>query len=136
MDNILDEMGEKWKTLHADEKMALAQTVAGVRQYTQLMSLMNNYDSFKGNVFLAETSGGTLDNQAEIYAESWEAAQNRVRAAAEGIWDSLLNDEFFIDMLNGLETVLNGLDLFIDSVGGIPGVLSGIGLIATSVFGD
>jgi TP901 family phage tail tape measure protein len=31
MDNILDEMGTKWQTLASDEKMALAQTVAGVR---------------------------------------------------------------------------------------------------------
>ena len=34
MDSILDEMGEKWKTLAKDEQVALAQTVAGVRQYT------------------------------------------------------------------------------------------------------
>jgi hypothetical protein len=34
MDTILDEMGSKWETLANDERMALAQTVAGVRQYT------------------------------------------------------------------------------------------------------
>jgi hypothetical protein len=34
MDVILDEMGMTWNTLARDEKMALAQTVAGVRQYT------------------------------------------------------------------------------------------------------
>jgi hypothetical protein len=34
MDVILDEMGSKWEGLAQDEKMALAQTVAGVRQYT------------------------------------------------------------------------------------------------------
>jgi TP901 family phage tail tape measure protein len=47
MDDILDEMGTKWSTLARDEKMALAQTVAGVRQYTQLMTLMENWDDFK-----------------------------------------------------------------------------------------
>ena len=54
--------------------MALAQTVAGVRQYTQLMALMNNWDYFKENVEVAEESTGTLQKQADIYAESWEAA--------------------------------------------------------------
>jgi hypothetical protein len=33
--------------------MALAQTVAGVRQYTQLMNLMNNWSFFKENVMTA-----------------------------------------------------------------------------------
>ena len=136
MDDILDEMGAKWQTLHRDEQMALAQTVAGVRQYTQLMSLMNNYDDFKGNVFTAETSAGTLDAQAETYAESWEAAQNRVRAASEALWSDLLNDDFFIGMLNGFEKLLTGVDMFVDSIGGVPGLLSGIGMIATSLFGE
>ena len=136
MDDILDELGAKWQTLHRDEQMALAQTVAGVRQYTQLMSLMNNYDAFKGNVFLAETSGGTLNNQAEIYAESWEAAQARVKAASEDFWDTLLNDEFFIDLLGIFEKLIVGVNSFTDSIGGVPGLISGIGIIASTVFGQ
>ena len=32
MDQILEEMAEKWKTLSKDEQTALAQTVAGTRQ--------------------------------------------------------------------------------------------------------
>ena len=136
MDDILDEMGAKWQTLHRDEQMALAQTVAGVRQYTQLMSLMNNYDSFKGNVFLAESSGGTLDSQAEIYAESWEAAQARVKAASEDFWNILLNDDFFIDLLGIFEKLIIGINSFTDSIGGVPGLISGIGIIASTVFGQ
>ena len=42
MDDILDEMGAKWSTLSKDQQVALAQSVAGVRQYNQLMALMNN----------------------------------------------------------------------------------------------
>jgi TP901 family phage tail tape measure protein len=33
MDDILDEMASKWQTLAKDQQIALAQTVAGVRQY-------------------------------------------------------------------------------------------------------
>lgn len=42
MDDILDEMGSKWQTLSRDQQTALAQTVAGTRQYTQLVALMDN----------------------------------------------------------------------------------------------
>jgi hypothetical protein len=41
--------------------MALAQTVAGVRQYTQLMTLMENWDDFKRNLNVANNSEGTID---------------------------------------------------------------------------
>jgi TP901 family phage tail tape measure protein len=46
MDEILEDLGAKWQTLTRDQKVATAQTVAGVRQYNQLMALMDNWDFF------------------------------------------------------------------------------------------
>lgn len=42
MDDILDDLGTKWQTLSKDQQTALAQTVGGTRQYTQLIALMDN----------------------------------------------------------------------------------------------
>ena len=42
MDDILNELGAKWESLSNDQQVALAQTVAGVRQYNQLIALMDN----------------------------------------------------------------------------------------------
>ena len=61
MDSILDEVGTKWETLSSDAKMALAQTLAGVRQYTQFIALMDNWDFFEENVALAKSSTGELE---------------------------------------------------------------------------
>jgi hypothetical protein len=41
--------------------VSLAQTVAGTRQYTQLIALMDNWDYFQENVGVAEGSEGTLE---------------------------------------------------------------------------
>lgn len=123
-DVILDELGKKWQTLEKDEKSALAQTVAGTRQYTQLISLMDNYSDFKDNVTSAKNSEGTLSVQADIYAQSWEAAQERVSAAAENIYDSLIDDDFFIGLLGGFEKVLESIGGMIDGLGGMKGVLT------------
>ena len=136
MDTILDELGAKWDTIGESEQIALAQTVAGVRQYTQFMSLMNNYDKVQKNQTIAEDSEGTLQKQADIYAESWEAANKRVKAAAQGIYDELLNDKFFIGLNNSLAGILEGINKFIKSLGGIPGVLGLLGTVATTVFKD
>lgn len=134
MDNILDEMGAKWQGLNRDQRVALAQSVAGARQYNQLMALMENYDFFKENVAIAKGSEGELTKQAEIYAESWDAAKTRVRAAAQGIFDDLISDKFFIGFNDGLATALGGIDKFVDALGGIPGTLGLIGSIVTKVF--
>ena len=42
MDEILNELGQRWQTLSKAEQVALAQTVGGTRQYTQLIALMDN----------------------------------------------------------------------------------------------
>ena len=134
MDKILDDMGEKWQTLSRADKTALAQTVAGVRQYNQLISLMDNWESMKDNITSARDSEGTLQEQADIYAESWQAASDRVRAAIEEIFSDLIDDAFFIDLLNALEKILNFVDLLIDSAGGLKGVLLAISSIILKTF--
>lgn len=136
MDTILDEMGAKWETLSKDQQVALAQTVAGVRQYNQLVSLMDNWDFFQENLQTSYGSTGTLDEQADIYAESWEAARDRVKAASEDLYDSVLSEEFFIGLDNSLEKIISLFARFADSLNGFPGVVSLIGTIFTKVFND
>lgn len=136
MDEILDEIGAKWGTIGKDQQIALAQTVAGVRQYTQFIALMDNWDFMQENLETVANATGTLDKQAEIYAESWEAAKKRVQAAAEGIYQDLLKDDFFIWLTNGFGSVVEFIDKIIDSLGGLSGVLPGIAILVNKIFGD
>lgn len=129
MDRILDDIGGKWDTLNKDEQVALAQAVGGVRQYTQFIALMDNWDFMKENLETAKNATGELQNQADIFAESWEAARKNVKASAEGIYDSLIKDEFWIDLTNGFADALKSVELFTDSIGGLKGALA-LGAIA------
>ena len=135
MNTILDEMGSKWQHLAKDEQVALAQTVAGVRQYTQLVALMDSWGKFQENLGYAKNSEGTLQEQADIYAESWEAASKRVTAAAQEIYTQLLDDDFFIDLLEGLEKVIDTISNVIDAFGGLKGVIPLIASLMLKAFG-
>lgn len=136
MDEILDEIGAKWNTIGKDQQIALAQTVAGVRQYNQFIALMDNWDFMQENLQTVAKASGTLEEQNEIYAESWEAAKKRVQAAAEGIYQDLLKDDFFIWLTDGFGSILEFIDKIIDSLGGLSGVLPGIALLVNKIFGD
>lgn len=136
MDTILDETADKWQTLDRDAQMALAQTVAGVRQYTQFVSLMDNWDFMEENLATSYAAEGTLDEQMAIYEESWQAAANRLQAAVEAIYDDLLSDDFFIWLTDGMADVVGMLDKVIDSMGGLAGVLPGLILLMNKLFGD
>lgn len=136
MDKILDDLGNKWDTLAQDQKIALAETVAGVRQWTQLIALMDNWDFFKENLAMAQNADGTLEEQAKIYAESWEAARDRTKAAAEDIYDSLINPDFYIEVDNLITPILSGTAEIIDSLGGLKGVLLVAASAMTALYGD
>lgn len=136
MDKILDDLGSRWNTLAQDQKIALAETVAGVRQWTQLIALMDNWDFFKENLAMAQDADGALEQQAEIYAESWEAARDRTKAAAEDIYDSLINPDFYIKVDDLITPLLSGTADVIDAMGGMNGVLAASVLLINKVYGD
>ena len=127
MDDILDDLASKWGTLDQAEKVALANTVGGVRQYTKLISLMDNWDFMKQNIASATGSEGSLQEQADIYAESWESAQKKVKAAAQAIYADLLDDKFFIAVSNGFAKMLEGVQGLVEGFGGFKGVITLIG---------
>ena len=129
MDSILDDLGNRWDELTQAQKIALAQTVGGVRQYTNLIALMDNWDKMQANVLTAQGSEGTLQEQADIYAESWEAAQKRVKAAAQSIYADLFDDKFFITLTDGLAKLIDTISGITKGFGGLQGVLLAVGSI-------
>ena len=136
MDNILSEIGAKWETLSKDQQVALAQTVAGVRQYTQFVALMDNWDFMGENLATAYGAEGTLEKQQKVYEESWEAAHNRLQASIETLYDELLKDDFFIWLTDALSDVVGLIDKIVNSMGGLTGLLPGLILLMNKLFGD
>ena len=135
MNTILDEMGAKWQSLSKDQQVALAQNVAGVRQYTQLVALMNNWDKFQQNLGVAQNSDGALQEQADIYAESWEGASKRVKANLQSIYSQLIDDKVMIKGTNGIATMLDGVSKMIDAVGGLRTILLAVMAVVTKQMG-
>ena len=136
MNVILDEMMDKWDNLSRAEQVALAQTVGGVRQYTQLINLMENKDYFKELVDVAKNSEGTLQEQADIYAESWDASKKRVQASLEEIYHQLVDDKFFIGLNDTLSDSINLVSDLTKAMGGLPGVLSIVSTLMLKSFGS
>lgn len=134
MNDILDELGAKWKTLGKDTQIGLAQTIGGARQYSTFMALMDNWDYFQENVDRANNAAGALQKQQDIYAESWAAASKQVQASMEGIFDSVINDKFVIGATKGFATVLDSVKGLTNGLGGLDGMLGVVGNIALTKY--
>lgn len=123
MDTILDDLGARWDTLTTAQQVSLAQTVGGVRQYQQFVALMDNWDKVQKNILVAANSEGTLQEQADIYAKSWEAAKKRVKASLEELYTTLIDDKFFIGLTDTLSKVISLVTTLAKGMGGVSGIL-------------
>lgn len=131
MGTVVYEIGEKWNTLTTAQKSALAQTIGGVRQYTQIMAFFENFDKYQENMKTAQyDSAGALQEQQDIWAESWEAASKRARAALEDLYSQLVDDKAMIKLTNFFTTLINGVTHITSSFGGATNV---IGMLATTI---
>ena len=136
MSDIIRSLAENWDNLDRAQKDALAQTVGGVRQYNNLITLMDHFEEFEELVAGAQESTGYLQGQADEYAESWEAAANRAKAAWQELYDAIIDDKFFI-MLKDIEAGFASiLATIVKSIGGMGGTISALGALLFSVFGD
>lgn len=136
MDQILDELGSRWGMISKEQQVALAQTVGGVRQYTNLIALMDNWDEVKENVQIAENSEGTLQQQQDIFAEGWEGASSRLKAAFEDIYAILLDDNALADLTDFFAKLTSGIGGFIKEAGGLKFVLMAIPTLLMQAFPD
>lgn len=136
MGDVIEELMSKWEGMTSAEKTAVAQAVAGKRQYTQLMALMENQDMYQKSMSIAESAEGTLQKQADIYAESWSAASNRMQASFEALYSKILNDKVLITFANGISKITDSVSALIDAFGGLPGLLTTVGAVATKVFSN
>jgi TP901 family phage tail tape measure protein len=81
MGGVIDEIGQKWGTMSKAQQSALAQTIGGARQYTQMMAFFDNYKTYEVNLKIADDSQGALDKQFATWEKSWEAATGRMKNA-------------------------------------------------------
>ena len=134
MDIILQQTGTRWETLSRDQQIALAQQVAGIRQYTQFMALMDNWDVMERNLDLTEQANGALREQQKIYEESTKAAEERMSVATQAIKATLLGGDDLTDLYNFGAGALEVINELLEAFGGLPTILLAVAAALTKVY--
>lgn len=134
MDDILDDLGSKWKYFGEETKVALAQTVGGIRQYNQMLALMENWDGVTRNIDLAKNSTGELAKQQYIWSQSAEAASQRVKKAQDDLYENLISDKLIIRIQDTFAQIISSVSSVVDAMGGLgPMVLMIVGLFSNKL---
>lgn len=134
MDQILDETAMKWSVLSKDQQVALAQSVAGVRQYTQFIALMDNYDIMQNNIKWSKDAAGSLEKMQQAYKESIQGIQDEQKAASEALSAALMDEDDIKDFYKATTKMIEFVTDLVDAFGGLEGVLLLVASVLTKLY--
>ena len=113
LDDIIDELGGKWNDLSRNSQAYLATVIAGNRQQSRFLALMNDYDRTMELVASSQDSAGRSSQQFRNYATGIESSLNNVKAEAESFYASLTSGNNAIkgayDLISDLLSLINRL---------------------------
>lgn len=136
MGAIFEDLMKVWGTLDTADKQAAAVTVAGKYQYNRLMALMENQEMYEGYYNDALTSEGTLDTMQSKYMESLEGKTKALKASVEELMTSLVDQDDFGGIIEGLTSLVNLFTDLSDAIGGGSAALTAFGAIAAQTFNN
>lgn len=131
---VMEEIGNNWKNLSREQQIYLAQTMAGTRQYNNLIALFDNWEKYQSALNVSQKAAGTLQKQQNVYLESTTAHINELNTAWDSLYHSTLDADTINTVTDGLKVLVKLTDNWIQSIGGGKGVLLNLGAIATNVF--
>lgn len=118
MGTVIEEVGSKWNTWTEAQKNAISIAIAGKRQYNNLFALFENWDMYTNTLNVSKNSMGALQEQQDTYMESTEAHLQQMRTAAEGLYDSVLDESAIITLADVGKELLVFFENWVDGLGG------------------
>lgn len=132
-EDVLDELGRKWDTLNTNQQAALAKALAGTRQQSRLIALMDNYERTIELQQIAARSTGATTAQAATYLEGMEGSLNNITVAWEKFVTTLTNSDVVLTILDGVADFLEGINTLFNTWIGQVAIFGTIGVFITNL---
>lgn len=132
--DVIEEIGGKWQTLSREQQIYLARTMAGQRQYNNLLALFENWGKYTDLLNVSMDAQGTTMQKNSRYMDSLAAHMEQLGAAGERVKSAMIDSDSFkglIDIGTGLTNLFANL---IESIGGGGTAFLALGSIVTQVF--
>lgn len=128
-EDVLDELGRKWNTLSTNQQAAIAKALAGTRQQSRLIAMMDDYDRVIELQQISARSAGATSAQAATYLEGLEASINQVNVAIEKLVSTFTDSEAIQSIISIFGDLLEMTNSLLSNSLGMQVVLTAIAAI-------
>lgn len=128
-EDVLDELGRKWNTLSTNQQAAIAKALAGTRQQSRLIAMMDDYDRVIELQQISLRSAGATSAQAATYLEGLEASINQVNVAIEKLVSTFVDSDAIKSIISDFGGLLEMANSLLSNSLGMQVVLTAIAAI-------
>ena len=133
--DVLDDVGKKWDGLDDQTRAYIATTLAGVRQQSRFLNLMEGYSKSVELYEGALESAGTTLSKFNLYLESNQAIIDDFTASMEGLWLTFLDSDFLMFWVRGATKLTEAITALIDKIGSLGTSATALSIIFMYTFG-
>lgn len=114
LEAVLTEVGKKWNTLNKNQQANVAVALAGTRQQSRLIAMMQDFDRTLELVDISANSYGATLAQSSKYMGGLEAAGAKLKTTMEGLITSIVNSDTIIGIVDTIAGLLNVVTWIVD----------------------
>lgn len=130
LNEILQEVASKWGQMTDVEKQYTSEMLAGNRQRSIFVALMEGMTEQQELYNSALESEGALEKANDIKAKSIEGLMNTFKDETNVMWSKIISSDMIKDVISGMTTLVGTVSTAIDSFGSLTTV---VGLLGTAI---
>ena len=129
---VIKDLSEEYTKLDASDirRTNLLSSVGGKLRANALNALLENYDMYSKMLEEYSQGTGSMAQEAEKTANSWEGSMNRLSNTWTKVIENIANSDAIIGAVNGLNSLLSVIDKITGSLGSLVTIGLGAGLFA------
>ncbi len=135
MQYIFGDLGEVWDNLDRNTKAYMATILAGSRQQSRFLALMNDWQRTQELIVISQNSAGEATKQFQTHLTGLDASLQRLAASKEKFMMGLIDANTYkgvIDVLRNLLDIFSGLPPIMTIIIGLLTVLAARTLITST----
>ena len=127
LEDVLTDLGKKWDTLNVNQQANVAVALAGTRQQSRLIAMMQDFDRTLELVDISANSYGATMAQSADYMEGLGASTTQLTTAVQTLITNLVNSDFIIGVIDKLK---EGVQFITDNTWILIGLTGVLGVLA------
>ena len=130
---VIKDLSEEYTKLDASDirRTNLLSSVGGKLRANALNALLENYDMYSKMLEEYSQGTGSMAQEAEKTAKSWEGSMNRLSNTWTKVVGNIANSDAIIGAVNGLNSLLSVIDKITGSLGSLGTLALGGGIFAS-----